>query len=106
MFCRHGELSQAMRNRGIEIFMGSSSAAEPGERHTLATDLQALLSVSGVPGNALPEAMVAAHHACTEDAALHHRYRRPFYGAPNLCMCPHLLWCVLSSSHKLMGAHK
>ena len=72
--CRHGELSQAMRNRGIEVFMGSPSAAEPGVRDTMTADLQALLSVSGVPGKALPEAMVAAHLACTEDAALHHRY--------------------------------
>ena len=72
LFCRHGELSQAMRNRGIEIFMGNTTTS-PGMRHTLAADLQALLSVSGVPGNALPEAMVAAHLACTEDAALHHR---------------------------------
>ncbi len=63
-----------MRNRGIEVFMGSPSAAEPGVRNIVAADLQALLSVRGVPGNALPEAMVAAHLACTEDAALHHRY--------------------------------
>lgn len=62
-----------MRNRGIEIFMGGSSAAEPGMRHTVAADLQALLSASGVPGHTLPKAMVAAHLACTEDAALHHR---------------------------------
>ena len=62
-----------MRNRGIEVFMGSPSAAEPGVQDTKAADLQALLSVSGVPGNALPEAMVAAHLACSKDAALHHR---------------------------------
>ena len=74
--CRHGELSQAMRNRGIEVFMGSPSAVEPGMRDTMAADLQALLSVSGLPGNTLPEAMVAAHLACTGDAALHHRYVR------------------------------
>lgn len=72
--CRHGELSQAMRNRGIEIFMGRSTPADLGTQSAEAADLEALLAVSGVPGNALPKAMVAAHLACLQDATLHHRY--------------------------------
>lgn len=71
--CRHGELSQAMRNRGIEIFMGSASAASADVHSPEAADLEALLAVAGVPGNALPEAMVAAHMACLLQATLHHR---------------------------------
>ena len=53
--------------------MGSCPADGLGSQQTAAADLEALLAVAGVPGNALPEAMVAAHLACTQDAALHHR---------------------------------
>jgi midasin len=63
-----------MRNRGIEIFMGSASAASTDARSAEAADLEALLAVAGVPGSALPEAMVAAHMACLLQATLHHRY--------------------------------
>ena len=71
--CRHGELSQAMRNRGIEVFMESPSHAQPDAHSPQAADLKALLAVAGVPGSVLPEAMVAAHLACLQQAALYHR---------------------------------
>lgn len=75
MLCnRHGELSQAMRNRGMEVFMDSFSPARLDADSAEIADLEAMLAVAGVPGSALPKAMAAAHLACLHQAALHHRY--------------------------------
>ncbi|EIE25917.1 hypothetical protein COCSUDRAFT_12734, partial [Coccomyxa subellipsoidea C-169] len=71
---KHGELSRAMRNRGIEVFVADAPAdegREPGASGPLlgasetseSQDLMAVLALQGVPGSALPRAMVAAHLA-------------------------------------------
>ena len=81
---RHGELSRAMRNRGVEIFVEAprldwrDAADVTGsmlESHESADsqDLMALLSLQGVPGSVLPRSMVDAHLAVAQEAAHCHR---------------------------------
>lgn len=87
---RHGEVSRAMRNRGIEIFLLPRQEAEAvaspaggarwdgsqgrrqGEQHA---ELVQVLALAGVPGAAVPHAMAAAHAAVAAHAA--RRHRRP-----------------------------
>ncbi len=82
--CRHGELSRAMRNRGIEVFVADAPADEGREpdasgpllgasETSESQDLMAVLALQGVPGSALPRAMVAAHLAVAQEAARCHR---------------------------------
>ena len=83
--CRHGELSRAMRNRGIEVFVADAPADDVKEevdatgtllesQETSETqDLMAVLPLQGVPGSALPRSMVAAHLAVACEAARYHR---------------------------------
>ena len=101
--CRHGQLSRAMRNRGIEIFIPPESPSSPLPDPTTAPsarpeaaegtgivdaaahlehssalavggDLERMLAAEGVPGTALPRAMAAAHLAVARAAAEYHRW--------------------------------
>lgn len=84
--CRHGELSRAMRNRGVEVFVEGRGLDRKDdavdvtgsmlESHGSAEtqDLMALLSLQGVPGSALPRSMVDAHLAVAQEAARCHRH--------------------------------
>ena len=63
-----------MRNRGIEVFVDSFSPPRLNAGSAEVADLEAMLAVTGVPGIALPQAMVAAHLACLQQAARHHRF--------------------------------
>lgn len=83
--CRHGEVSRAMRNRGIEVFLlpphdelaagaaaeAAGSAVVPGaDEHA---ELRQVLALAGVPGGAVPAAMAAAHSAVAAHAGQRHR---------------------------------
>eukprot|EP00727_Mastigamoeba_balamuthi_P013922 m51a1_g9152 hypothetical protein (5493) ;mRNA; r:105121-123237 len=56
----NGDISRAMRNRGLEVCLLDSDAAPP-ERDSLA-----LLGACGVPGGDIPRAMLAFHEAAAE----------------------------------------
>ena len=116
---RHGEVSRAMRNRGVEVFLPPPAPAaeeapqpqedcEPAARPDphlsealpLLSDLQLLVSARGVPGRALPAAMAAAHWraAASPPTAGH----RPTLRAPLRCasLAAHLVrsgWPVLEA---------
>lgn len=72
----YGELSRAMRNRGIEVFMMPPDwASDQGEnereleRSAMWQDMLRTLAVAGIPGRALSEAMARAHARAAEAAA-------------------------------------
>jgi hypothetical protein len=71
----YGELSRAMRNRGIEVFVMPPDWGEEGghgeekERRTQWQDMIQTLALAGIPGKALPEAMARAHAQAAEAAA-------------------------------------
>jgi hypothetical protein len=79
-WCRHGEVSRAMRNRGVEIYLlpePSPAAAGPSLKSAdaqvpAANDLQLALAAAGVPGWALPQAMAATHQQLAAAAAAAH----------------------------------
>ncbi len=66
---KHGEVSRAMRNRGIEVFALPPAGGAAGG----AEDAAAVLGLAGVPGVALPRAMAAAHGAVVAAAGARHR---------------------------------
>lgn len=75
---RHGEVSRAMRNRGIEIFLlpqkGEEQQQQQLEQQEAALpELQQVLALAGLPGSTVPAAMAAAHAAVAEHAARRHR---------------------------------
>ncbi|KAL4440107.1 hypothetical protein ABPG75_003108 [Micractinium tetrahymenae] len=91
---RHGEVSRAMRNRGIEIFLlpkheeeaaagaagaaaqqGSQGQRQQEQQGGQQAELVQVLGLAGVPGTAVPRAMAAAHAAVAAHAA--QRHRRP-----------------------------
>ncbi|GAB4814208.1 hypothetical protein N2152v2_001254 [Parachlorella kessleri] len=102
---RHGEVSRAMRNRGIEIFLlpadprapagplNGSSLPAAGNLH--AQELEATLGYEGIPGRALPHAMAAAHAEVVAHAA--QRHRRP----PSLRQLKH--WAQLAAALACRG---
>ena len=73
-----------MRNRGIEIFLlpedPAASAGIVGGKRQLAAgnlhgqELEAALGYEGIPGQALPHAMAAAHAEVAAHAAQRHRW--------------------------------
>eukprot|EP00887_Chlorella_sp_A99_P000601 scaffold17.g601.t1 len=75
----HGEVSRAMRNRGIELFLlgseGEGSAdAQPGRNQaelasTQQQEAESVLGLSGIPGSVLPRAMAATHAAVAAASA-------------------------------------
>lgn len=83
--CRHGEVSRAMRNRGIEIFLlpqaperpvAAAAAAGPAgdsQQSGSLGEVQQVLALAGVPGTSLPLAMAAAHAEVAAYAAERHR---------------------------------
>lgn len=116
---RHGEVSRAMRNRGVEVFLplpapdaeeapqpqedcGPAARPDPhlSEALPLLSDLQQLMGARGVPGRALPAAMAAAHwRAAGSSPAAGHR---PTLRAPLRCasLAAHLVrsgWPVLEA---------
>lgn len=83
---RHGEVSRAMRNRGIELFLLdeitgqiTTAAAEPAQQmeQQLAqqqrTEAEAVLALAGLPGACLPAAMAEAHTSVAAAARAAHR---------------------------------
>lgn len=74
MHYRHGEVSRAMRNRGIEIFLLPQQDEELRQAAQQATpELQQVLALAGLPGSSVPAAMAAAHAAVAEHAGKRHR---------------------------------
>jgi hypothetical protein len=68
----YGELSRAMRNRGIEVFLMPPDWGEEGGEKEWSTQWQDMiqtLALAGIPGKALPEAMARAHAQAAEAAA-------------------------------------
>lgn len=73
---KHGEVSRAMRNRGLELFLlpddltGLSQEARAGD----ATEqLQTVAALQGIPGDRLPHFMAAVHSAMRDQAFARHR---------------------------------
>ena len=98
---RNGEVSRAMRNRGIELFMlpdpyqltpspqsnppqaflqppaafvGTDSAAVADAHSLLAFELESVMSADGVPGCQPAACLAAAHLQLVQQAANLHRY--------------------------------
>jgi hypothetical protein len=73
---KHGEVSRAMRNRGLELFLlpdrltGLSQEARASD----ATEqLQTVAALQGIPGDRLPHFMAAVHSAMRDQAFARHR---------------------------------
>ncbi|XP_073008545.1 midasin isoform X3 [Typha latifolia] len=62
---KHGEVSRAMRNRGVEIFLMEQSWLVDGGREVCVdseiNDIKRFLALSGIPGNKLVLSMSEAH---------------------------------------------
>jgi hypothetical protein len=74
---RHGEVSRAMRNRGLELFLMPDRVSGLGEEFESGTseeDLQAIAGLQGVPGDVLPSLMVKVHGAVRDQSLARHRY--------------------------------
>lgn len=69
---RHGEVSRAMRNRGIELYLLPSTAAskEVGQ-----AEAEMVLNLQGLPGYQLPECLAKTHQEVAAQAM--HRHSRP-----------------------------
>ncbi|KAG7670517.1 hypothetical protein KSW81_003079 [Nannochloris sp. 'desiccata'] len=73
---KHGEVSRAMRNRGLELFLlpdrltGLSQEARAGDA---SEQLQTVAALQGIPGNRLPHIMAAVHSAMRDQAFARHR---------------------------------
>jgi midasin len=73
---KHGEVSRAMRNRGLELFLlpdrltGLSQEARAGDA---AEQLQTVAALQGVPGDRLPHFMATVHSAMRDQALARHR---------------------------------
>lgn len=61
----HGEISRAMRNRGIEIYVPGDSDEKSLDPH----DVKLLLHGLGLPGNSVCDALVAVHAETKENIA-------------------------------------
>jgi len=83
---KHGEVSRAMRNRGIELFMLpnrnsglivqnwiGSEAPGNGEDDP-SSDLESLLGIERLPGSLLPSAIIKTHSQIRSKALERHRY--------------------------------
>ncbi|RMZ52645.1 hypothetical protein APUTEX25_000764 [Auxenochlorella protothecoides] len=75
---RHGEVSRAMRNRGVELFLPDWTLGEGAARET--AELCLVLEQAGIEEQALQSSMCAAHAVATVQAAGHSR-RPPGLGA-------------------------
>jgi len=66
---RHGEVSRAMRNRGIELYLLPSTAAskEMGQAET-----EMVLNLQGLPGYQLPECLAKTHQEVAGQAMQRH----------------------------------
>lgn len=83
---KHGEVSRAMRNRGLELFLMPgriSGLGEESESGTSENDLQAIAGLQGVPGDVLPALMVEVHGAVRDQSLARHRY--VFHRIATLC---------------------
>jgi midasin len=72
---RHGEVSRAMRNRGIEVFLLPDTQLDnPLQSFNVgAKELETILSMEGLPGRCLTRGMANVQRALISDAAAHHR---------------------------------
>lgn len=113
--CRNGEVSRAMRNRGIELFMLSDPyqlAAQSSERQLIpgtqptgllqqaapsagqvqepwesaVQELEAVLAAVGVPGWQGPACLAAGHLSLVQHAAQSHRYAHAMPSMQNLSL--------------------
>lgn len=75
---KHGEVSRAMRNRGLELFLlpdrltGLSQEARAGNA---SEQLQTVAALQGIPSDRLPHFMAVVHSAMRDQA--YARHRRP-----------------------------
>ena len=76
---KHGEVSRAMRNRGIELFLlperstGLVSGGWSGSEADSQQELHAVIAVERLPGSHLPAALVETHTDIRARALKHHR---------------------------------
>ena len=78
MNAKHGEVSRAMRNRGLELFLLPDPVTglneEVDESYSSLQDLETVASLQGLPGTLLPRFMTKVHCAIREETVSRHRY--------------------------------
>jgi midasin len=63
---KHGEVSRAMRNRGIELYLlregqPEGASAPASEESSWSRELVSVLGTQGIPGSDAPQAMARVH---------------------------------------------
>ena len=65
---RHGEVSRAMRNRGIEVFL-----LHHERNKKMPEESESVVGLEGIPGQVVPAAMSATHHLIVDQLVAEHR---------------------------------
>lgn len=78
MNAKHGEVSRAMRNRGLELFLLPDSVTGLNEEidessSSSLRDLETVASLQGLPGASMPRFMTEVHCSFREETISRHR---------------------------------
>ncbi len=73
---KHGEVSRAMRNRGLELFLlpdRLTGLSQEARAEDISEQLQTVAALQGIPGDRLPHFMAGVHSAMRDQAFARHR---------------------------------